>query len=177
MQFSRIPYVKIIENKQSRTIASAKNLVLRKKETWRMTNQKFISNTMLWQKSFWKFVQDIFEWNLPWLFLNWRLLMDLCFLGLTLRFSFIELHMFKFFKYHCYWMLVIFIMICLRSSRWYLEDQTEFIDLNGFQRNSNVKSEAIRKESPLSLIFPTCFTQFFMIVYNEGLHIFFKRKT
>ena len=73
-------------------------------------------------------------------------------------------------------MLVFFIMICLRSSRSYLEDQTEYIDLNGCQRISNVKFEAIRKESHLSLIFPTCFTQFFMIVYNEGL-FFLREKT
>ena len=77
-----------------------------KKKKWRMTNQKFISNTMLWRKSFWKFIQDIFAWTFPLLCLYWLLVMDFCILGLRLRFLFIGLHMFKFFKHHCYWMLV-----------------------------------------------------------------------
>ena len=69
-----------------------------------------------------------------------------------------------------------FIMTCLRSSRSYLEGQREFINLNTGEIISNFKSEAIWKESPLSPIFPTCLTQFFMIVYNEQLHILFNRK-
>ena len=77
-----------------------------KKKKWRMTNQKFISNTVLWRKSFWKFIQDIFAWTFPLLCLYWLLVMDFCILGLRLRFLFIGLHMFKFFKHHCYWMLV-----------------------------------------------------------------------
>ena len=94
-----LPYVKVIENKQSWKITSAK-------KKWRMTNQKFISNTVLWRKYFWKFIQDIFAWTFPLLCLYWLLVMDFCILGLRLRFLFIGLHMFKFFKHHCYWMLV-----------------------------------------------------------------------
>ena len=73
-------------------------------------------------------------------------------------------------------MLVFFVMIFLRSSSSYLEGEGEFINLNVCQIISNVKSETIWKESPLSSIFQTCYTQFFMIVFNVRLHLLFKRK-
>ena len=72
------------------------------------------------------FEGNLFENSCKIFWMNVSLIMDCCILGLTLHFSFTKLHMFKFFKHYCYWMLVFFIMICLRSSRSrsYLEGQS-----------------------------------------------------